>query len=343
MSIGERMQAVIATEPGGPEVLETVERPAPRPEAGEVLVEVRAAGINRPDVMQRQGRYPVPDGVTDVLGLEVAGTIAAIGPGITHWRVGDPVCALVPGGGYAQFCIADADQCLPVPVGLDLTQAAALPEACFTVWHNLVDRGHLRSGESVLVHGGASGIGTMAIQMACHLGARVFATAGSDERAHRCKELGAEAAFNYRQQDFETESARLTDGQGVNVVLDMVGGSYAARNLRALAVEGRLLQIAFLQGSAIEADVGLLVPRRLTWSGSTLRPRPAAEKAAIARALKHSVWPLIAEGAIRPVIDRCLPFAEVREAHRVMDAGGHFGKLVLEMGDAATPSARANS
>jgi putative PIG3 family NAD(P)H quinone oxidoreductase len=323
---------VIAVEiraPGGPEVLIPTERPVPEPAAGEVLIKVAAAGVNRPDVFQRLGRYPPPPGASDIPGLEVAGTIEQLGAGVREWRVGDAVCALVAGGGYAEYCAAPAPQCLPVPRGLDLVAAAGIPETFFTVWTNVFERGRLEAGESLLVHGGASGIGTTAIQLARARGARVFATAGSAEKCAACERLGAERAINYRETDFVAVVRELTGGRGVDVVLDMVGGEYFARNIEALAMEGRLVEIATLHGVKAELNIQTIMHRRLTITGSTLRARPVAEKGAIAAAVLQRVWPLIEAGAVKPVVHATFPLRDAANAHRVMEADTHIGKLVL--------------
>jgi NADPH:quinone reductase len=296
--VPNEMRYIAARGAGGPEVLAVARGPVPQAAAGQVLIKVAYAGVNRPDVMQRRGLYPPPPGASPIIGLEVAGHVAACGAGVTGIGEGDAVCALVAGGGYAEYCPAPAPQCLPVPKGLSLVAAAALPETFFTVWTNVFDRGRLKAGETFLVHGGTSGIGTTAIQLADAAGARVFATAGSDEKCAFCEKLGAEAAINYRNQDFVEVARRLTGGKGVDLILDMVGGSYVARNLRALAVEGRLVQIAFQEGSEIRVDLLPIMVKRLTVTGSTLRPRSVAEKGAIAAALKATVWPLIEAGRV---------------------------------------------
>jgi putative PIG3 family NAD(P)H quinone oxidoreductase len=301
----------------------------PRPATGEVLIRVAAAGINRPDVLQRTGNYPPPPGASPILGLEVSGTVVALGAEVTGWHEGDAVCALVAGGGYAEYCVAPAPQCLPVPKGVALVDAAGLPETFFTVWSNVFDRGRLAAGQSFLVHGGSSGIGTTAIQLARAFGARVFATAGSPEKCTVCRDLGAERAIDYRQEDFVAILKEATQGRGVDVILDMVGGPYVEKNLRSLALEGRLVQIAFLQGSKVTLDLAHLMVRRQTITGSTLRPRPVADKAAIARNLRDKVWPLIEAGKVRPVIDRSFPLAEAAAAHRLMESSAHIGKILL--------------
>lgn len=323
------MRAIEITKPGGPEVLVPVERPKPEPRPNEILVKVAAAGVNRPDVLQRMGLYPVPPDASDLPGLEVAGEVVACGSAVAMWKPGDKVCALVHGGGYAEYCVAPEVQALPVPKGLSLVEAASLPETFFTVWSNVYDRGALKPGESLLVQGGASGIGVTAIQMAAALGNRVFATAGSDEKCAACVKLGAERCFNYRTQDFVAGVKAATGGKGVNVILDMVGGDYVPRELKCLADDGRLVFIAFLRGPRAELDIGEVMRRRLTLTGSTLRPRPVEFKGAIARNLRDRIWPLIEAGRIRPVIYRTFPLAEAAEAHRLMESSQHIGKIVL--------------
>jgi NADPH2:quinone reductase len=323
------MIAIEISRPGGPEVLVPVERPTPVPAAGEVLIKVAAAGVNRPDVFQRLGRYPPPPGASDIPGLEVAGTVDQIGPEVDDWRAGEAVCALVAGGGYAEYCVAPAPQCLPVPRGLDLVSAAAIPETFFTVWHNVFERGRLEPNESLLVHGGSSGIGTTAIQLARARGARVFATAGSDEKCRACERLGAERAINYNDADFVTAVRELTGGRGVDVVLDMVGGDYFLRNIEALAVEGRLVEIATLKGVKAELNIQTIMHRRLTITGSTLRARPVADKAAIAAAVRRHVWPLLESGSVKPIVYATFPLHDASEAHCVLESSVHIGKLVL--------------
>ncbi len=326
------MTAIEISTPGGPEVLVPAERPVPTAGPGEVLIEVAAAGVNRPDVLQRLGNYPPPPGASDIPGLEIAGTVVALGEGVSQWREGDQVTALVTGGGYAQYCAAPAAQCLPIPGGLSLEEAAGLPETFFTVWTNVFDRGGLQAGEAFLVHGGSSGIGTNAIQMARTLGARVFATAGSAEKCRACEDLGAERAINYREEDFVEVVKTATDGRGVDVILDMVGGDYIARNLKALAVEGRLCYIAFLGGSKAEVDFLPLMLKRITLTGSTLRARDVAFKAAIAENLRQTVWPKIEAGEIKPVIAARYPLGRAAEAHALMESSQHIGKIVLTTG-----------
>ena len=324
------MRCIEIREPGGPEVLELVERPDPEPGPGEVLIGVVAAGVNRPDVLQRRGAYPPPRGASDLPGLEVSGTILAVGDGVPAARIGEAVCALLPGGGYATRCVAAAELSLPVPDGLDIVSAAGLPETCFTVWSNVFDRGRLAAGETALFHGGSSGIGTTAIQMAAARGARAIVTAGSDEKCQACLELGAFAAINYRNRDFVEEVRRLTDGRGVDLILDIVGGSYVPRNLTALAVEGRLVQIGLMEGPPeASVDFRKVLGRRLTLTGSTLRPRSVAEKAVVARAVTAEVWPMVADGRVRPVIHRTFPLGEAAAAHRVMETSEHIGKILL--------------
>lgn len=331
------MKAVEITRPGNPHVLRLGERPMPVPGAGEVLIRVSASGVNRPDVLQRKGHYPAPPGASDIPGLEVAGVIEqgdASALAAAGFGLGDRICALVAGGGYAQWCVAPIAQCLPVPQGLTDVEAASLPETFFTVWSNLMDRGQLKAGESVLIQGGTSGIGVTAIQIAKAFGARVFATAGSDVKCAACVALGADAAINYKTSDFQTEIARLTDGQGVDVILDMVAGSYVAKEVQSLREEGRLVIISVQGGVQSELDAGLVLRRRLTVTGSTLRPRPVAFKAAIAQACLTRVWPLLVSGRIKPVIHSVFPAAEADKAHALMESNQHVGKIVLTWGNA---------
>jgi putative PIG3 family NAD(P)H quinone oxidoreductase len=318
--------------PGGPEVLTPVERPVPSIGPGDVLIKVAAAGVNRPDVMQRQGRYPPPPGASDIPGLEVSGTIEAVGPDARGWRVGDEVCALVSGGGYAEYCAAPALQCLPVPRGMEMVHAAGVPETTFTVWTNVFERGRLARGETILVHGGSSGIGTTAIQLARAFGARVLATAGSAAKCAACEALGAARAFNYREVDFVAAAREATGGLGVNVVLDMVGGDYLQRNIDVLAIEGRLLLIGQLGGAKAHINTMPVLQRRLTITGSTLRARTVAEKAAIANAVHDHVWPLFESGAVRVVVHATFPLAQAADAHRIMEESRHVGKLILATG-----------
>ena len=322
------MIAIEISKPGGPNVLRVVERPVPRPGPGEVLIRVVAAGVNRPDIAQREGRYPPPPGASDLPGLEVSGTIVEAGPA-AGLDAGREVCALVAGGGYAQYVVAPAPQCLPVPPRVGIVPAGGIPETFFTVWTNVFERGRLAAGDTFLVHGGASGIGTTAIQMARAFGARVFTTVGSAAKAAACERLGAERAINYHVEEFVEVVRALTAGRGVDVVLDMVGGDYAARNLEVLATEGRLVQIAFLQGARVDLNLATIMQRRLTVTGSTLRPRSVEEKGAIARALLEHVWPLLEQGRIRPVIDRTFPLAEAAAAHHYLESGQHIGKVLL--------------
>jgi putative PIG3 family NAD(P)H quinone oxidoreductase len=323
------MIAIEIRQPGEPDVLTPVDRPVPEIGAGDVLIKVAAAGVNRPDVMQRQGRYPPPPGASDIPGLEVAGTVEAVGSDVQHPAIGDRVCALVSGGGYAEYCAAPARQCLPLPRGIDLTHAAAIPETTFTVWTNVIERGQLTSGQSILIHGGSSGIGTTAIQIARARGARVFTTAGSADKCAACERLGAERAINYHEADFVTAVREATNGQGVNLVLDMVGGDYLQRNLEVLAVDGRLVQIGQLGGPKAQINMIPVLQRRLTITGSTLRARTVAEKAAIADAVHEQVWPLFESGAVRVLVHATFPLREAAAAHRMMESSAHIGKLVL--------------
>jgi putative PIG3 family NAD(P)H quinone oxidoreductase len=325
----DSMCAIEIKAPGGPEVLVPALRPLPKPGKGEILVRVTAAGVNRPDVLQRQGGYPPPKGASDIPGLEIAGTVVGVGEGATRWEEGDEVCALVAGGGYAEYAVAPAPQCLPVPKGFSMADAASLPETYFTVWTNVFDRGRLQPGETFLVHGGASGIGTTAIQLARALGARVFATAGSAEKCAACEKLGAEKAVNYKTEDWVEVIKRVTGGEGVDVILDMVGGDYTPRNLELLRTDGRVVQIAFLRGNKTQIDLNPIMRKRLTLTGSTLRPRSVAEKAQIAQALRAKVWPLFESGKLRPVIHAKFPLAKAADAHAMMDADQHTGKIVL--------------
>jgi NADPH2:quinone reductase len=321
------MRAVEITKPGGPEVLKPADRPKPVPKENEILVKVAAAGVNRPDVLQRSGNYPGPPGASDLPGLEIAGEV--VGGSTKHFKPGDKVCALVAGGGYAEYCAVPEVQALPVPKGLTPVQAASLPETFFTVWSNVYDRAKLAPGESLLVQGGSSGIGVTAIQMAAALGNRVFATAGSDEKCAACLRLGAAAAFNYRTQDFEKEILGATGGKGVNVILDMVGGDYVPKELKCLAEDGRLVFIAYLRGPKAEVNIDTVMRRRLTISGSTLRPRPIEFKGAIAHSLREKIWPLIESGRIKPEIYKTFPLEQAAEAHKLMESSQHIGKIVL--------------
>ncbi|MBX9844747.1 MAG: NAD(P)H-quinone oxidoreductase [Xanthobacteraceae bacterium] len=328
------MRAVEIRQPGGPDVLQMTARPVPEIAADEVLVRVAAAGVNRPDVAQRSGVYPPPPGASDIPGLEIAGRIEQVGAAVSGWKAGDEVCALVTGGGYAEFCAAPARQCLPVPRGLSLIEAASLPETFFTVWSNVFDRGRLAAGETLLVQGGSSGIGVAAIQMAKALGSRVIATAGSDDKCRACEDLGADVAVNYKTQDFVEAVKRSTDGKGADVILDMVGGDYVRREIACVALEGRIVLIAFLGGAQATFDIMPLMLKRATITGSTLRTRPVAFKAAIAAALRERVWPLIETGRIKPAVHRVFTLGEAARAHALMETSAHIGKIVLAVPEA---------
>ncbi|WP_417776610.1 NAD(P)H-quinone oxidoreductase [Stutzerimonas xanthomarina] len=317
---------------GGAECLRMAEGPVPEPGPHDVLVRVAYAGINRPDVFQRSGSYPPPPDASPLLGLEISGEIVALGADVSGWNVGDQVCALTPGGGYAEYCVAPAEHCLPVPAGLSMLEAAALPETYFTVWSNVFERGALQPGEAFLVHGGSSGIGLTAIQLAKQFGATVYTTVGSSEKADACRRAGADRVINYHEEDFVEVLKQATDGNGVNVILDMVGGDYIPRNIKSLAVEGRLVQIAFLKGSRVELDTAPIMRKRLTFTGSTLRPRSREEKADIAKALQDKVWPLLDQGLCHPVIHATFPLEEAAEAHRLMESSKHIGKIMLGVG-----------
>ena len=330
MDIPATMNGIVIREAGGPDVLVPAEVPVPETGAGQVLIKVAAAGVNRPDVYQRLGQYPPPAGASPLPGLEVSGTVVALGPEVTEWSVGEMVCALLPGGGYAEFAVADARSCLPIPDGLSCTEAAALPETTFTVWHNVFQRGCLQPGESVLVHGGASGIGTTAIQMIKAHGCEAIVTAGSDAKCKACLELGADLAINYHTEDF-VSAIRDRSAKGVDVILDMVGGDYIAKNLKCLRPDGRLVFIAFLEGSKADVDFMTLMLKRLTITGSTLRTRPDSTKAEIAAAVRSKVWPWIEQGLFRPQIDQILPLSEASKAHRIMENSAHIGKIILEI------------
>lgn len=332
MTLPRSMKAVAISRPGGPEVLALVERPVPGPRDGELLIGVAAASVNGPDVHQREGRYSPPAGASDLPGLDIAGTVVAVGGGTSRFREGDSVCALVAGGGYAEYCTAPAVQCLPIPKGIDLIAAAALPETVFTVWANVFEAGQLQPGETLLVHGGASGIGTTAIALAKPMGARVFATTGSDEKCRACLDLGAERAVNYSKEDFVAELLAATDRRGVDVILDMIGGDYTPRNIQLLAPKGRLVQIAFMHGPRAEVDLSAVMQKRLTITGSLLRPRSVEEKGRLARAIEQRIWPLIESGAFRPVIHATLPLNQARKAHEILASGTHIGKIVLTTG-----------
>lgn len=327
--VTKTMQAVAITAPGGPDVLRLEQRAVPKPGPRQVLIAVSHAGVNRPDCLQRAGSYPPPPGASDLPGLEVSGTVAALGEGVGPEMLGQPVCALVNGGGYAEYCLAQVDHCLPVPQGLSLAEAAALPETLFTVWHNVFQRGMVRDGEVLLVHGGTSGIGTMAIKLARLFDVRVIATCGSEEKCHQALGLGADHAINYRAGDFVEQVRQLTGGKGADVILDVVAGSYTQANLDCLAVDGRLVTIATLGGPKAEINVGKLMVRRQTLTGSTLRARSDSFKALLAEDIARNVWPLVAEGLLRPQMDQTFPLAEAGKAHERMEAGAHFGKIVL--------------
>jgi len=329
MPLPAEMIAIEITKPGEPDVLRPAKRPLPRFGDDEVLIEVAAAGVNRPDVLQRRGLYEPPPGTTDIPGLEAAGTIVAVGPGVTRWKAGDRVCALVAGGGYAEYCPAPEGQCLPVPDGFSMIEAACVPETFFTVWTNVFQRGRLQPGETLLVHGGSSGIGTTAIQLAKAFGAKVLATAGNAEKCAACEKLGADRAINYRQEDFVEIIENATGGKGVDVVLDMVGGDYIPRSIKAMATEGRHVSIAFLRGPKVELNVEPVMRKRLTLTGSTLRPRSVAEKSAIGAELREKVWPLLSSGKVKPMIYRTFPLAEAAQAHALMESSEHIGKIAL--------------
>ncbi len=328
-SLPARMTAIGIKAPGGPEMLAPEERPVPAPGEGEILVKVAAAGVNRPDVMQRKGLYPPPKGAPDIPGLEIAGEVVALGGGVTRWKAGDKVMALVVGGGYAQYCLAHESHALPMPSGISMEQAGAVPETFFTVWHNVFERGALKSGETLLVHGGSSGIGTTAIQLAKAFGARVIVTAGSEEKCEACRKLGADIAINYKSEDFVAVVKDKTAGAGANVILDMVGGDYIERNYEAAAVEGRIVQIAFQGSPKANVDFRRIMLKRLHHTGSTLRTRSIPDKGAIARAIEQKVLPLIASGKVKPVMDSTFPLIEAAAAHARMESSAHIGKIVL--------------
>ena len=333
MSLPTEMTCVEIAEPGGPEQLRTTTRPVPAPAKGEVLIKVAAAGVNRPDVVQRLGHYAPPEGVTDIPGLEVSGTVAALGDGVADWAVGDALCALVAGGGYGEYVTAPVEQCLPVPKGLSMVEAAALPETFFTVWTNVFERGRLQPGETFMVHGGTSGIGTTAIQLAHQMGAKVIATAGSEDKCQACRDLGADLAINYRDQDFVEAAKEFTGGKGADVILDMVGGDYLPRNLKALNRDGRLVNIAFMQGAKIEVNFMPLMLKRQTITGSTLRAQSVAAKGAIANSVKTTVWPLIEPGKVKPVIYKTFSLDQAKEAHELMESNKHIGKIVFQVAE----------
>jgi len=332
-NIPQSMNYIQIEKHGDPEVLKLHSMPVPEPGPGEVLIKVAAAGVNRPDVMQRKGLYPPPPGATDVPGLEVSGTVVSVGQNVSKPPINSEVCALVTCGGYAEYCLAAASICLPVPEKISLVNAAGIPETFFTVWTNVFKRGQLKARESLLVHGGSSGIGTTAIQLGKAFGATVYTTAGTSDKCEFCNNLGADAAINYREQDFSEEIKRLTEGKGVNVILDMVGGPYFPKNIRLLADEGRLVQIALMQGSKAEVDFRSLLLKRVTLTGSTLRPRSVEEKTKIAQALQKNVWPLLESGAIRPIIHETFPLKQASEAHRLMESSAHIGKILLKPAD----------
>ncbi|MET1754070.1 NAD(P)H-quinone oxidoreductase [Novosphingobium sp. RD2P27] len=330
-AVPDEMIALAITAPGGPEVLVSQQVPVPKPGPGEVLVKVAFAGVNRPDVLQRQGLYPAPPDASPLLGLEISGIVVARGEGADSLQEGARVCALVAGGGYAEYCIADAGQCLPIPDSLPLDQAAALPETLFTVWHNVFDRGWAMEGETMLVHGGTSGIGTMAIMLGKLFGLKVIVTCGSEAKCQRAREIGADLAINYKDADFVEEVARMTGGKGVNLVLDMISGDYVPRNLKCLAEDGRHVTIAVLGGAKAQINMAVVMSRRYVLTGSTLRPRPASFKRLLAQEIASQVWPMVESGDLRPVMDACFPLAQAGEAHRRMEAGDHVGKIVLEV------------
>jgi NADPH2:quinone reductase len=324
------MKAIIITQPGGPEVLQITERPIPPYAANEVLIKVMAAGINRPDVFQRKGNYPPPEGAPkDIPGLELAGIVTEVGADVTRWKIGDKVCALVMGGAYAEYCVAPEGQCLPVPEGLSFAEAASLPETFFTVWGNIFDRAQLQPGESLLVHGGSSGIGVTAIQMAKALGSTVYITAGSDEKCTFCEGLGADKAINYKKEDFGEAIDTLTNGKGVDVILDMVGGDYTGKNIKCLANDGRLVLINTVKGNKVEIDLSEVMRKRLVITGSMLRARDVAFKSAIAKKLEEHIWPLLASGQIKPIIYKTFPAHEASKAHELMESSEHMGKIVI--------------
>ena len=332
MPIPATMTAIDPAAPGGPDVLVAVTRPVPQPGPDEVLVKVAAAGVNRPDVLQRLGLYPMPPGVPTIPGLEIAGIVVAVGGAVERWRIGDAVCALVAGGGYAEYCTAPAGQCLPMPAGMAMTDAAGLPETWFTVWSNVMDRGHARPGETLLVHGGTSGIGVTAIQLGSALGMTVIVTAGNADKCAAALRLGAAHAIDYNAQDFVAEVARITEARGVDLVLDMVGGDYLPRNLQCLADDGRHVSIAFQRGPRVDLDLSAIMRKRLTLTGSMLRPRPMSFKTAIAETLEGAIWPEFESRRLVPVTDRVFALADAAEAHRWMEAGAHVGKIVLAVG-----------
>ena len=331
MTIPAQMTGIDPAAPGGPEVLVPVTRPVPQPGPSDVLVKVAAAGVNRPDVLQRLGLYPMPPGTPTIMGLEIAGTVVAVGADVTRWRPGDAVCALVAGGGYAEYCVAPEGQCLRVPAGMAMTDAAGLPETWFTVWSNVMDRGHARPGETILIHGGTSGIGITALQLAQEIGLTAIATCGSDDKCAAALAHGAAHAINYRTQDFAADALAITGGKGVDIVLDMVGGDYVPKNIACMADDGRHVSIAFQRGPTAEVNLALVMRKRLTLTGSMLRPRPVAFKAAVAETLEGVIWPAFEAGRLRPVTDSIFPLPKAAEAHRRMEAGAHVGKIVLQI------------
>lgn len=331
MSLPSSMRQIRFAGAGGPEVIQVETGPVPSPAPGQVLVKVVGAGVNRPDCLQRKGGYPPPPGATEIPGLEISGRIVALGEGVKEWKIGDEVCALVISGGYAEYCVADAPLCLPVPKGLSLFEAGGLPENVYTVYDNVFTRGKLKKGETILIHGGSSGIGYTAIQLAKNAGATVITTAGSDDKCQFCRDMGADIAINYRKEDWPARVKEITGGKGVDVILDMVGGPYIQQNLNSLAFEGRLVQIAFLQTSKTEFDFMQLMLRRLTITGSTLRPRSVELKKAIADKLRSDVWPLYDSGKVKPVIHKTFPLEQAREAHALMESSAHVGKIMLEV------------
>jgi putative PIG3 family NAD(P)H quinone oxidoreductase len=333
MPVPDTMTVIEVPQPGGADAMRLGSRPVPKPAAGEVLIRVAVAGVNRPDIVQRAGHYPPPPGATDLLGLEVSGTVAALGAGVEARSVGDAVCALTPGGGYAEYCVTPAAHCLPIPAGFGMDAAAALPETCFTVWHNVFQRGKLEAGETFLVHGGSSGIGTTAIQLAKQFGARVITTAGSAEKCKACEELGADLAINYREKDWVEAVKGFAGKKGVDLILDMVGGDYVQKNLSVLAWDGRLVNIAFLKGAKVELNLALFMIKRQTLTASTLRAQSDESKTKIAQELRDQVWPLVAAGKIRPLIYKTFPLSQAAEAHRLMESSAHIGKIMLLVND----------
>ncbi len=329
----QTMRAIEISEPGGPAVLTPTTRPVPEPMSGEILIRVAFAGVNRPDAIQRSGGYPAPKGASDLPGLEASGEVAAVGPNVDRWKIGDSVCALLPGGGYAEYSTTHQDHALPIPDGLSMAEAAAVPETAFTVWSNVFQRGGLQASEVFLVHGGSSGIGTTAIQLANAFGARVFTTAGSAEKCAACEEFGAEKAINYREEDFVAAVKEATAGKGANLILDMVGGDYLPRNFKACGMDGRIVSIGFLRGPKAEINFSAAMVRRITWTGSTLRPQSVEAKAQMAKALEAKVWPLIAAGRVKPIMDSEFALEDAAGAHARMESSAHIGKIVLKVAD----------